>query len=107
MTARVTAAELDETIILQRRVGTRDAYGEVVEAWVTAATIYARHRTFQAREGELGPTTVSRVVEMFTIRRRSGVDAAMRISWRGRTFDVNSVTEIGRRWLELRATEAA
>lgn len=83
--------ELRHRITLESPAETPDEGGGRAIAWQTAATVWARIESAAgkelARAGEIEPQTLYRI----TIRHRSGVSAAMRAQWNGKTIGITSV----------------
>ncbi len=91
------AGRLDRRVTLQRRTVTRDSYGDENETWSDEATVWAAIRGMPGREYLAGDKFVQEARAVFQIRWRAGVDPGMRLTYGGATYEIVSVTEIGRR----------
>jgi len=77
-------------IVIESNTPTQDAYGQPVEGWATVATVWAAVEMLSGRELFVAQQAQSEATVRFRIRRRDA-DAKMRVSWDGRTFQVESV----------------
>ena len=90
----------DRRITLQQPAHTQDATGGRVPGWSRVATVWARRLSARGREFNAGGTDLAAVEEGFQIRHGAawaGIDATWRVLYNGRTYDVLSVDEVGRR----------
>lgn len=106
------AGRLDQRITLQRKARVSDGMGGYVETWSDLGTVWAEVRPLSSREiwNAMQVSTQTR----FRARLRFRGDAdgspyytsADRVTWKGRTYGVERVVEIGRReGLELMLVE--
>lgn len=72
---------------------TKDAYGELVEAWGILAVVFAlMEQSATSNEAiQAGQETVQQELRC-TIRYRNDVDETNRVAHNGRTYDIESVT---------------
>lgn len=69
-----------------------DGYGQEVEEWVDFATTWAKVEEEKGREVLAnGGKTVNIVNYLFTIRWREGIHEGMRVLWRGKPVEIESV----------------
>lgn len=96
--------------ILQKTRGASDsAGGNVSETWATVCTCWAKIDPKSGREFIDAAQVVRRITHLITVRARSDVTAAMRVSYSGRTMAIVGMREIleSGRWLELTCEESA
>lgn len=93
---------LDRKAVIQQLAVTRDAAlsGEV-KAWSTFADVWVGVKDGGGRESITGNQTVALRTARVTMRYLSGVTETMRVVVDGRTLEIKSKAEIGRRegWL--------
>ena len=86
--------------LLQHRIGiatrilTVDAFGQQVETWNEAVTVWAQVKEIQTDESQAYEVTQQKKRINITIRFKSGVTALDRITYAGNTFNVLSVINI-------------
>ncbi len=101
--------KLNQRITIEQRTTTQDPdTGEVVESWVTLASVWASFDPLSVREFIQSSATQSEVSARFTIRHRDDVDATMRITHRGKVWNIAGVlpdNETGLEWLTLPVSE--
>jgi SPP1 family predicted phage head-tail adaptor len=91
------AGTLDRRIVIQQRTDTRDAGGEPVPTWSTLATVWARVTHLRGTEPFQGQQFNAQRFTVFNIRYRDDVDETMQIVHDGETYDIQGVSEVGRR----------
>ena len=91
------AGELDRKITVERAMAVTSGTGEVTHTWATFATIWARRVPIKADEYFTAQQVNAPVDARFQIRWRDGLDSAMRLVYDGKTYDILSIQEIGRR----------
>lgn len=78
-------------ITLQSRVPSINGYGENAYTWETAvAGIAAEAEPLRGREFFAAAQAESEATVRFRIRYRAGIDATMRVLWRGQAYDIAS-----------------
>lgn len=82
------AGLLDQRITLESKAVTRNAIGEEVETWSTFATVWARYIPARVDERLAGAQLQAEFEARFRIREVAGVDAEMRVTWRGVRFEL-------------------
>lgn len=86
------ASRATERITLEQPVGADDGLGGQEITWEEVATLWAEVRPAGgAREGASAQQPEAAAGYRVRIRTRDGVNAAMRLQWRGRTLAVHSV----------------
>lgn len=93
----MNAGKLDRRITIQSLVETQDDFGQPVQTTVVLATVWANVAPLRGKEPFQGEQFNAQQVVVFTVRWRDDVDATMRIEHEGETYDIQSVSEIGRR----------
>lgn len=105
------AGLLDRRVTIRRSTSTRDDTNHPVEAWADLATVWANAKPVSDGERLRAGETLGDKMMRFTIRYSTtvaAVDPRDRVVFDGRTYDVNGVKEIGRRYmLEITATARA
>lgn len=104
----IKAGALDQRIGIEVPTNTTNALGEQVPAWTQEAEVWARAIETPGREFLKGDYQASEKVA-FQIRYRP-MDSTARVTWRGRTWRVDSVTGTmreGATWLHCTATDGA
>jgi len=86
---------MDERIRIERAVETVGTIGDVSKAWSTLATVWAAVADARSGRGEQlqDDRTMATATTRFTVRQRSDVTAAMRIVWRGETYNIRSIPD--------------
>lgn len=100
---KLRAGKLDREIIITRLSETVSDSGNVVKSWTPLHTVRAEKVELTAAENleAFGNVAAGQVV--FRLRYVDGITPADRILFDGVNFDIESVTELGRRHgLELR-----
>lgn len=90
----------DRRITLQRPAHTQDDSGGRVPGWAPVCTLWARRLGARGREFNSGGVELAQVEEGFQIRYSplwAGIDATWRVLYNGKTYDLLSVDEVGRR----------
>ena len=88
------AGTLRRQITLQRRTSTNDTFGQQSTAWTTLRTSYAEIEPLTGRELETAQAINAEVTHRITLRYRSDITTALRITYQGRIFNVLSVLDI-------------
>lgn len=100
------AGRLRHRITIEQNTPTRDSFGTEVEAWSTLATVWSRHEVLSGGETIVQRQAGASLNHRFTIRRRTDVTPAMRVSWSGRYFDIAAVLGDGVTFTQLICTES-
>jgi SPP1 family predicted phage head-tail adaptor len=88
------AQELNHKIVIEHQVTTTDGYGGTVTTWETFAEPFCKVEPTVGKELFAAQTVYSKQPVKFTTRFIDGLDTTMRISYDGRTFDIQSVNDI-------------
>ena len=91
------AGRMDKRIIIQQVTETQDGYGDPADSWAAFKTVWAEVIFKPGREYFNGATDIATAPAIFRIRYLSGVTRKMRISYDSETYDILSITEIGRK----------
>ena len=84
----MNADELDHRISIEENQPTQNADGTRIENWVTLATIWAAYEAKSGKEFFSALKVNSEVNAVFRLRYRPGITNKMRITLRGRKFDI-------------------
>lgn len=87
------AGRLDKRVTLQAHGITQDANGTPVEGWSDVATVWAAVEPLSGREFFAAAQVQAEQMQRITIRYRTGVTTAMRVTWAGRVFDITAVID--------------
>lgn len=103
------SARLNRKITLQQATLTADTVGGYVKSWNDMADIWAEVTPLRGQEALQGMQLQASQAVRFVIRWRSGVTAAMRISYNGRIYNIRAVINPQEKFemLELLAEEGA
>lgn len=93
----MAAGELDKRITIERRTGTKDPLGQMIESWVEVARPWANIRYPSGLATIKAGADVSAVKASIRIRHRSGLDAGMRARYLTEVFDIKAVLPDRRR----------
>lgn len=98
------AGGFDRQIVIEQRAVTRDAVGSEVESWSTFAEVWAQKKDTSGREFYASNMESGEVTTKFTIRYLAGLQMDMRIKYDGLVYDIENISEIGRkRGIEISA----
>ncbi len=101
----IDPGKLDRRITLRSASVSTDGFGQAVRTYSDLGKVWAKvdYRTVKEGEETDRLTSVNKV--RFTIRYRADVDATTKISWDGKTYEVEGVSLEGReRYLILDTT---
>lgn len=87
------AGELRHRITVEQKSVTRNDYGEEIASWSEFATRWADAAALDGTESFSRDQKFAEATHRFRLRYLDGVDAEMRVSWRGRTFDIVSALD--------------
>jgi SPP1 family predicted phage head-tail adaptor len=96
----IPAGEFNRRITILNPVLTRGTSGSVVESWVTTAKdVPCKVKINKGRESFDPAAQRILVVELYTfiLRYRTDVTTKSRFTYAGRTWDAQTITEVGRR----------
>jgi len=93
-----TAQELNRKVVFERFTETQDPIsGEMIEAWVTFATVFAKVEPLVGREYLAAAAVQAEDTTKFTMRHLGGIDASMRIAFDGKLFNIQSIQNVKHR----------
>lgn len=93
----IDPGKLDRRITLQSASVSTDGFGQDVRTYSTLAQVWAQvDYKGVPKEGEDTEKLTSVNKVRFTIRYRSDVDATVKISWGGKTYEIEGVSLEGR-----------
>lgn len=93
------AGKMDRRITLQRKSSSGDSFGQPIETWadISGGTVWAEVSPVSGNERWLSQQMIAEADTLFRIRYMAGLTPLDRVVYDGRTYDVKSVIEIGRR----------
>lgn len=90
--------KMDRRITIQKRAMTRDATGSTVETWTDESRrIFAEKVKYTGSETVISDADRARDFQQWRIRYRDITPTEHRIVYQGKTYDISSVIEEGRR----------
>lgn len=93
---------LDRQIVIQKFTTSTNTYGEEVKTWSTHSTVWAALKYLSGGEAEESGQIIATNKVIFVIRHDSAVIPSYRISYNSKTYEIESVIQIGREhWMEL------
>ena len=92
----IDPGQLDRRITLQSASVSTDGFGQAVRTYSTLAQVWAKVEYKGTNEGNEASKLTSVNKVRFTIRYRSDVDATVKISWGGKTYEIEGVSLEGR-----------
>lgn len=95
------AGTLRHRVVIQEKVVTRNDFNEEVITWDEVATVWASVEDLSGREFLERRREGAEVTTRIRIRYRSGLHAAMRVTWDGRTFNIEGIADPTGRKREL------
>lgn len=87
----LAAGKLNRRVTIQRRVTGEDAAGQPVETHEDVGSVWADVRHLSGLETLKADAPVSTVKASIRIRRRTDIDAGMRVRAEGRDYAINAV----------------
>ena len=99
--------ELRHRITIQKLTTGINENGFEVETWEDYRTVWAAASNLHGREYYAAAAVQAENTVKFTIRYLSGVDAAMRICFQGKTYNITAIDNIKyqNRFIEIKAQE--
>ena len=93
----IDPGKLDRRITLRSATIAKDSFGEDVRTYSDLANVWAKvDYRGTPKEGEDTEKLTSLNKVRFTVRYRSDVDATVKISWGGKTYEIEGVSLEGR-----------
>jgi SPP1 family predicted phage head-tail adaptor len=92
----IDPGKLDRRITLQSASVSTDGFGQAVRTYSTLAQVWAKVDYRSVSEGNEASKLTSVNKVRFTVRYRSDVDATTKISWGGKTYEIEGVSLEGR-----------
>lgn len=90
-----TAQELNRKITFQQSSIVQDPHtGEMIETWVDFVSVFAKIEPLVGREYLAAAAIQAEDTTKFTMRYRGDIDAAMRISFGGKDWNIQSIQNI-------------
>ncbi len=91
------AGRLDRRVTIRSRTTAADAQGQQIETWSDVDTVWASKRDLRGREYFAAQSMNADVTTVFEMRYRADVTVLHRLVCEGLTYDIQDVSEIGRR----------
>ena len=89
--------KLNKLIVIQVNTPTQNSCNELIDSWATFATVYAEELSNKVSERFLGDQYAGFSNVNWRIRYLSGVTNLMRISYNSVIYDIEGVSEVGRK----------
>jgi SPP1 family predicted phage head-tail adaptor len=90
----ISAGELDKRIKIQERTGDVNELNEPLDTWTTLRTEWAKIETLSGQEKMIANQTNASSTHMITKYFTSPLTTKMRIEFKGRFFDINSIENV-------------
>lgn len=95
-----TIGLLDRCVRIESPSRAQDSYGQPIETFNLVESVRAAVKYMRGVEPFEGQQFNAKRIVQFTIRYRTGIDETCRIIWEGDTYDINYISQVGRRqWL--------
>ncbi len=91
------AGNRDRKIEIQRYESTRDEYGGEVQEWITVSAPWCELDPVRMTEMHMAAAERSSEIHVFRIPYTSDVQPKDRVMYEGLAYDIEGITEIGRR----------
>jgi SPP1 family predicted phage head-tail adaptor len=100
---RLTAGEIKNSILIEKRSRTPNSMGGRAETWSTLCTVWGRYRQLSGKELLLQQQVNPLISVEITIRYRSDVTTDNRIYYRNKYHNILSVIDLENKrcWLQL------
>lgn len=97
-------SQLNQRIVIERRVKTENTRGEVTYTWEIFATVWAQANPLRGRDYFAAAQLQDEITTRFRIRYRTGIDSSMRVVWKGGYYDIKGQpieVDGAREWIDL------
>ncbi|WP_434632010.1 phage head closure protein [Thermoanaerobacterium thermosaccharolyticum] len=103
----MNAGKLRHRATIQQLVNIDDGAGGSIETWQDIVTVWAAIEPLRGNERYTAQQVQSTLSRKVTIRYREGIKSQMRLTYKGRIFDIVSAIDIKElhQWLELLCSE--
>lgn len=91
------AGKLDRRVIFQTKTESKSDYGELVASWSNTFTTWANVLEIKGKESFEASQIVEKADIRLKIRFRTNVDEEMRFVYNGNSYDIYSISELGRK----------
>jgi len=100
---RLTAGELKNSILIQKRYRTPNGMGGYSESWSTLCTVWGRYRQLSGKELLLQQQVNPLISVELTVRYRDDIDTDKRFTYKNQLHNILSVIDVDnkREWLKL------
>ena len=97
------AGKLRHRLVLQDFIETQDSFGQAQQNWSDWATVWGAVEPLTGRENfdSGGSQLLAEATHRIRLRYREGISHRMRVSWRGRLFDIQHVANLDSRDREI------
>lgn len=85
------AGTLNERITIEQLVAGEDSLGQPADSWQAFATVWASVRFVSGRQFVSADREASRATASMRIRPLDGLDASMRVTWKGDVYEIIAV----------------
>lgn len=97
MARALRAGDLDQRVHLEHRISSPDGGGGYETSWSPIGTVWAKVEPLGSTETLTAQQAQSDVRYQIWVRWRPDLNADMRLTWRGKTFNVVGVADAGPR----------
>jgi SPP1 family predicted phage head-tail adaptor len=105
MALQIQPGMLNKQIVIQSKTSTEDADGVKTPTWSTVCTIWAAVSDLYGREYYAAAAVQMEQTTKFTVRHRTDITTAMRISYGGNYYHIDQIDKLDHKgqWMILRA----
>ena len=101
----MNAGRLDRLITFQQNTPTRDNIGGKVDSWADFCQVWANIKNTGGVENTNAERVEAKTIIMFTIRYRTDITNALRISFENAYYNITNIDEVTRKqYLQVTAT---
>jgi SPP1 family predicted phage head-tail adaptor len=97
MAIKLQIGKLDRRIVVQRLTQGQGPYGEPTETWTEFASLWTNAYSGSGREFAAARQVNAEISMQFQIRYLDGLSTTMRILYNGQHYDIDRISEVGRR----------
>ena len=97
--------DMNRLITFRQKSIAYNTLNETIDTWADAFTVYAAVYTTGGREFYAAQKLNAETSAVFVVRWTERINTRMRVKWGNRTFEILSLKDVNRTWLEIAAKE--
>lgn len=104
---KLDIGDLNQRITLLKPINSVDNNGFEIDSYYIYKKVWAKVSNLRGKEYFFAEAIKAEQTVKFTIRYQKDIDTTMKILFRGKTYDINSIDNINyeNRWIEIKALE--